>query len=133
MLSNFGTLLSFFSTMPAQLPASRVGIYSYKHFFTHRKRHQCAYLIQFSPFSPKIASCFVLLRERELVYTLRPKLIVLRPRHKTLADTLVDDEDDLRCNLRSQEVCLLKADFFPLWEILCHFGQLDARWSLAVV
>ena len=66
------------------------------------------------------------------VNALRTQLVILRPRHKSFADALIDHEDDLSSNLGAQEARLLHPNIFPLGKVVWHFEQLDARWRLRV-
>lgn len=90
---------------------------------THSKRnpYQRTY-----PSSPSSHS------QTTLMNPLRPQLIILHPRHKALAQPLIDHKNNLRRNLRAQKHRLVEPRILPLWKILRHFRQLDAGRGLAV-
>ena len=67
-----------------------------------------------------------------LVDALRTQLVILRPGHESLTDTLIDHKHDLSSDLRAQEARFLHPEFFPLGKIVRHFEQLDARGRLRV-
>lgn len=51
---------------------------------------------------------------------LRPHLIILRSRHKTLAQPLIHHKNHLGRHLRAQEPGLFHPDLLPLGEIIRH-------------
>ena len=62
--------------------------------------------------------------------TLRSQIIVLCPRHETLANPLIHHKHNLSRDLRSQKSCLLHPHFLPLGKVIWHFDQFDARGRL---
>lgn len=60
------------------------------------------------------------------------EFIVLCARHESLAQTLINDENDFGRDLRAQKPCLFRAGILPLGEILGHLGALDAGGRLSV-
>ena len=64
--------------------------------------------------------------------SLRTQLIILYPRHEALAQALVNDEQNLRCDLRTQESGLVIPDILPFREVFRDLGHFDAGGSLPV-
>jgi hypothetical protein len=68
----------------------------------------------------------------KLVYTLRPQIIVLRPRHESLTQTLIHHKHHLSRYLCAQERRLLVAHFLPFAKVLRHLRHLYTCGALAV-
>ena len=64
--------------------------------------------------------------------TLRAQLIVLAPAHEPLGEPLVENKHNLRRDLRTEKVRLVKSRLLPLSKIVRHLRQPDARRRLPV-
>lgn len=60
------------------------------------------------------------------------EFIVFCARHESLAQTLINNENDFGRDLRAQKPCFFRAGILPLGEVLGHLGALDAGGGLRV-
>lgn len=64
--------------------------------------------------------------------TLGSHFVILRPRHESFTQSLVDHENYLSGDLRPQKYRFLHPNIFPFWEVIRQLQELDACRCLCV-